>query len=98
MATISETIQQLIDIAREQGIEPNRVRMSPRTYQALFTEVVTPLIKDMITPTVGPLEEIHGLTVEVWYTCPPDNIYVDVKPDDEDIGDLERRLREKFYA
>lgn len=77
MASVSESIQHLILLCREQGIEPNRVRMGREVYGHLFGEMLKLLIEGEVPPTVGQLDEIHGLAIELPSDCPPDNIYVD---------------------
>lgn len=72
MSAIFESVIALVDALREQGIEPNRVRMSPKSHAALGKELIERMM------------EVMGLRLEVADDCPPDNIYVD-HSDDPDI-------------
>lgn len=67
MRSISLTIERLVEICREQDVEPNRVRLSPKSYQLLC--------KDEYATYV-----VSGLKFVIDTKCPPDNIYVDRIP------------------
>lgn len=94
MASITEQIRAMADVCREQGIEPNRVRVGPSTYRQIFMERTKG--KDAGLFECVSWMGIDNMAIEVWYSCPPDAIYVDVKPDNEELGDLETRLRAEF--
>lgn len=85
---ISEMIANSIAVCRERGIEPDRVRMSPTTYQKLSLELMdSELAKIRNQKMPRALEwrmdrTIHGLAIEVANDCPRDMIYVDCKPEE----------------
>lgn len=86
MGKIRDVVARGVKLCREGGIEPNRIRMGPATYYDFIGEVVVE--KDSFD-----WSEIEGLIAEVWFTCPRHVIYVDRKPEDEEIGEMETRLR-----
>lgn len=81
--SIVEKIKQPAALCREWGNEPNRVRISPYGYRLLFDEA----------PDVILHKKIDGLAIEMWYTCPRDDIIVDRKPEDEELPELEAAMR-----
>lgn len=88
MGKIRDVIVSGVKQCRENGIEPNRIRMGHATYYDFIGEMAAE--KDS---PITDWSEIASLVVEVWLTCPRYAIYVDRKPEDEDIGELETRLR-----
>lgn len=98
MATISAMIQQLIDIAREQGIEPNRVRMGHEAYRQLRNDVAQAEGREQIAKgndILADVGKIHGLTIVLPLDCPPDYILVDYW--DKAIEEQRKGLYDSFW-
>lgn len=89
MGKIRDVVAKGVKLCREGGIEPNRIRVGHATYYDLIGEMAVE--KDSFD-----WSEIEGLIVEVWLTCPRSVIYVGRKPEDEEIGELETRLRAQY--
>lgn len=91
MDTISQQIEKAVELCREHGIEPDRVRMDIDAYRTLLNETLIAEGKEPLDPSqdiLATLGQVHGLNIMLVVDppsilCGPSGYFaVDRAPDD----------------